>query len=171
MNRKTVLFVDGYNILNAWSELKKILDDDLEGAREKLNDYMYEYAAFYGEDVFVVYDAYLTDSKKEKIETHNGVTIVYTKENQTADSYIERKVNELSSDVRILIKVATSDWVQQRQILGSGGIRLTPFELKEKCVRIRRKIKWKMDHNTRENRTSGHHSFKKLGSLLKEHKK
>lgn len=171
MNRKTVLFVDGYNIINAWPELKGSLDEDLEGARDKLNNYMFEYASFYGEDVYIVYDAYLTDSKKEKIEVINGVTIVYTKENQTADTYIERKVNELSEDVRIMIKVVTSDWVQQRQILGSGGIRLTPFELKDKCVRIRRKIKWNLEKKKSENRTFGHRSFKKLENLLNNDQK
>lgn len=171
MNQKTVLFVDGYNILNAWPELKNALEDDLEGARDKLNNYMFEYASFYGEDVYVVYDAYLTDSKKENIEFLNGVTIVYTKENQTADTYIERQVNELSKDVRILIKVATSDWVQQRQILGSGGIRLTPFELMDKCVRIRRKIKWNLEQKKTQDREFGHKSFKKLEKLLKNEQK
>lgn len=55
--------VDGYNVINAWSELKKHLTDDFEGAREKLNDYMFEYAAYYGEIVYVVYDAYQQKQK------------------------------------------------------------------------------------------------------------
>lgn len=172
-HRKTVLFVDGYNVLNQWPELKHILEDDLEGAREKLNDYMFEYAAYYGEEVFVVYDAYLTDSKKTKIESFGSVHIVFTKENQTADSYIEREVNRLSEDVRIMIKVVTSDWVQQRQILGSGGLRLTPWELKDKCVRIRRKIEHKANKLSEEalKAPSGHRSLRKLGELLKEDQK
>lgn len=145
MNQKIILLVDGYNILNAWPELKQMLNHDLEGARERLNDYMYEYAAYYGEEVYVVYDAYTRNNKLENIEILNGVQIVYTKENQTADTFIERKVQELSRDVRLLIKVVTADWVQQRQILGSGGIRLTPWELKDKCVRIRRSIQWRKE--------------------------
>lgn len=172
-HRKTVLFVDGYNVLNAWPELKTILEDDLEGAREKLNDYMHEYAAYYGEEVYVVYDAYLTSSKKEKIEVFDHVHIVYTKENQTADSFIEREVKRLSEDVRIMIKVATSDWVQQRQILGSGGIRLTPWELKDKCARIRRKIEHRFQKVEEQNAKmpSGHQSLRKLSELLKERQK
>jgi len=172
-HHKTVLFVDGYNILNAWPDLKRLLEVDLEGAREKLNDYMFEYAAYYGEEVCVVYDAYMTHSKKENIEKVNRVKIVYTKENQTADTYIEREVKKLSSDVRILVRVATSDWVQQRQILGNGGIRMTPWELKDKCVRIRRKIErsiQKEQNNTKEAEIS-RHSLKNLGNLLKEHEK
>lgn len=143
INKKTILFVDGYNIINAWSDLKKLLEYDLEGSREKLNDYMYEYAAYYGEEVWVIYDAYQTSSKKENIDKINGIHIVYTKEKQTADAYIEKAVKDCSNDRRILVKIATSDWVQQRQVLGSGGIRMTPHELKEKCSRIRRKIDMK----------------------------
>lgn len=168
--RKTILLVDGYNIINAWSELKTMLEVDLEGARERLNDYMYEYAAYYGEEVYVVYDAYLRSGKIEKIETLHNVHIVYTKENQTADAFIEKKVRTLASDVRLLIKVVTSDWAQQRQVLGSGGIRLTPFELKEKCVRIRTKIEQKFQER-HEKPTEGHGSFEKLSDLLKESKK
>ncbi len=172
INKKTILFVDGYNIINAWPELKKIINEDLEGTRTKLNEYLFEYAAFYGEEVWVVYDAYMTNSKKEKIEKKNGINIVYTKENQTADSYIERSVKEYSSDGRILIKIATSDWVQQRQVLGNGGIRLTPWELMDKCVRIRTKIKRKYKTEkelkfTLESRIS-HSSLKKLNDLLKD---
>lgn len=172
-HRKTVLFVDGYNVLNAWPELKVILEDDLEGARVKLNDFMHEYAAFYGEEVYVVYDAYLTASKKEKIESYDLVHIVYTKENQTADSFIEREVKRLSEDVRIMIKVTTSDWVQQRQILGSGGIRLTPWELKDKCARIRRKIEHrsKKSEERRSNEPSSHQTLRKLSKLLEEQQK
>lgn len=169
-NRKTILLVDGYNIINAWPELKVLLDEDFEGARERLNDYMFEYAAYYGEEVYVVYDAYLTASKKENIEERYNVHIVYTKENQTADAFIEKKVKQLASDVRIMIKVVTSDWVQQRQVLGSGGIRLTPWELKDKCVRIRRKIERKFkkrDETTVESRID-QNSFKKLSDLLKD---
>jgi predicted RNA-binding protein with PIN domain len=172
-HHKTVLFVDGYNILNAWSELKNMLEVDLEGAREKLNDYMYEYAAYYDEEVYVVYDAYMTHSKKEKIELLNKVYLVFTKENQTADTFIEREVNKRASDVRILCKVATSDWVQQRQILGSGAIRMTPWELKDKCVRIRKKIErtYRKEQESLEERDFIHHSLKKLGKLFKEHEK
>lgn len=172
-HHKTVLFVDGYNVLNAWPELKSVLEVDLEGAREKLNDYMYEYAAYYDESVYVVYDAYMTHSKKEKIELINKVHIIFTKENQTADTFIEREVNKLSSDVRVLTKVVTSDWVQQRQILGSGAIRITPWELKDKCVRIRKKIarNFQKEQETMEERKFSHRTLKKLRDLFKEDEK
>jgi predicted RNA-binding protein with PIN domain len=167
---RTVLLVDGYNVLNAWPELKVLLDTDFDGAREKLNDFMIEYSTYYGEVVYVVYDAYLTNSKIEKIESVGNVHIVYTKENQTADAFIEKKVRELSADVRLLIKVATSDWVQQRQVLGSGGIRLTPYELKEKCMRIRKRVErqYQMSKDSTIESRLGEGSFSKLKDLLKE---
>lgn len=170
MHRRTILLVDGYNILNAWPLLKPMLSDDLEGARERLNDYMFEYAAYYGEEVYVVYDAYARNNKLENIESFDHVHIIYTKENQTADAYIEKKVRELSEDVRLTIKVVTSDWVQQRQVLGSGGIRLTPWELKDKCDRIRKRIQRNIEKNGK-NVPVTNRSFEKLGRLLKESKK
>lgn len=170
MHRKTILLVDGYNILNAWSELKVMLDVDLEGARERLNDYMFEYAAFYDEEVYVVYDAYTISGRQVKIETLHHVHVVYTKENQTADAYIEKLVNEFGSDVRLTVKVVTSDWVQQRQVLGSGGIRLTPFELRDKCMRIRRRVERQFKEATDDHVESriGKGSFDKLNNLLKK---
>lgn len=172
INKKTILFVDGYNIINAWPDLKKILDFDLESSREKLNEYMFEYSCFYDEEVWIVYDAYQTASKKAKIENRNGVRIVFTKENQTADSYIERAVKMNSSDGRILLKVATSDWAHQRQVLGNGGIRLAPWELKDKCDRIRTNINNKYNedddlNSTLESRISNS-SLKKLNDLMKD---
>ncbi|MBN2795000.1 MAG: NYN domain-containing protein [Clostridia bacterium] len=170
MHRKVVLLVDAYNIINAWSELKYLAEHDLEGAREKLNNDMLEYAAYYGEEVYIVYDAYARDNKLEHVETINHVHIIYTKENQTADSYIEKKVATLSEDPRLLIKVVTSDWVQQRQVLGSGGIRLTPYELKDKCTRIISKVQRKMklaDENHNKNSVLA----SKLASLLNKSQK
>lgn len=139
----SVIFVDGYNVLNAWPELVGMLEDDFEGARDRLNNAMFEYAAYYGETVYVVYDAYQQKNKRVNIEKLHDVYIVYTKTNQTADAYIEKKVKDLAKDLRLTVKVVTSDWVQQRQILGSGGIRLTPLELKEKCLKIKAGVRRK----------------------------
>ena len=167
MSHRIILFVDGYNVINAWSELNKHLMDDFEGARQKLNDYMFEYAAYYGEIVYVVYDAYQQKNKKINIEKRHGVYIVYTKSNQTADAYIEKKVEELGKDLRLTIKVATSDWVQQRQVLGSGGIRLTPQELYEKCKNIQRKILRKTEKQI-YSQDMVHKPLIKLKSMLRE---
>lgn len=167
IQNQTVLFVDGYNVINAWPDLKRMLDDDFEGARERLNDYMFEYASFYGETVYVVYDAYQQKNKQVNIEKIHDVYIVYTKTNQTADTYIEKKVKQLGEDLRLTVKVVTSDWVQQRQILGSGGFRLTPYELKEKCLNIKVRIQRKAEkHSLPQGMKTS--SLSQLKSLLKE---
>ena len=172
INRRTILYVDGYNIINAWPNLKKTLNFDLGDSRDMLNEYMFEYSVYYGEEVWVVYDAYMTNSKKEKIEKKDDLYIVYTKEYQTADSFIEKAVKTNSVDGRIILKVATSDWAQQRQILGSGGIRLTPWELKASYDGIRKKIEKKYKHkkplnSTIESRMS-EKSLAKLAELIKK---
>lgn len=86
--KKSYLIVDGYNIINAWEQLKEIALNDLEGAREKLIHYIIEYAEFTGKKAIIVFDAYNVKNSKEKIEERKYVTVVYTKEHQTADSYI-----------------------------------------------------------------------------------
>ena len=95
-NKKDYLIVDGYNIINAWDELKEIAISDLEHAREKLIDAIIEYAEFTGRLGIIVFDAYNIKSCKEKIEKRKNITIVYTKEYQTADSYIEKFIGSLS---------------------------------------------------------------------------
>ena len=104
-NKKDYLIVDGYNIINAWDELKEIAISDLEHAREKLIDAIIEYAEFTGRLGIIVFDAYNIKSCKEKIEKRKNITIVYTKEYQTADSYIEKFIGSLSKydDVKVAI--------------------------------------------------------------------
>jgi Predicted RNA-binding protein containing a PIN domain len=92
---KEYLVIDGYNIINAWQELKAIARTDLEGARDRLVEIMLEYSAFSGVEVIIVFDAYRVKGGSEVEIKHPRVTVVYTKENQTADSYIEKVIGEL----------------------------------------------------------------------------
>ena len=140
-NAKEYLIVDGYNIINAWDELKNIGKEDLEGAREKLIDNIIEYCSYTGSKGIVVFDAYQVKNSKEKIEDRKNVTIVYTKEHQTADSYIEKYINKLSK--YDIIKVATNDYAEQQIILGKGATRISSRELKLDLISIRNKIKSK----------------------------
>ena len=127
-NKKDYLIVDGYNIINAWDELKEIAISDLEHAREKLIDAIIEYAEFTGRLGIIVFDAYNIKSCKEKIEKRKNITIVYTKEYQTADSYIEKFISTLSKYDEV--KVATNDYAEQQIVLGKGASRISARELK-----------------------------------------
>ena len=126
--KNSYLIVDGYNIINAWSQLKEISKNDLEHAREKLIHYIIEYAQFTGKKAIIVFDAYNVKNSKEKVEERKYVTIVYTKEHQTADSYIEKFISTLSKYDEI--QVATSDYAEQQIVLGKGATRISARELK-----------------------------------------
>lgn len=140
-NKKDYLIVDGYNIINAWDELKDISITDLEHAREKLIDAIIEYAEFTGRLGIIVFDAYNIKSCKEKIEKRKNITIVYTKEHQTADSYIEKFIWTLSKYDDV--KVATNDYAEQQIVLGKGASRITSRELKLDLENAKSKIKEK----------------------------
>ncbi len=117
------LLVDGYNIIFAWEDLKALAQQDLAAARAVLVDILANYRAFRSCEVILVFDAYKVKGNPGSVERQNNVTIVYTKEAQTADSYIERATYELSRDNRV--RVATSDGLEQMIILGHGAMRLS----------------------------------------------
>ena len=139
INKNSYLIIDGYNIINAWDQLKDLSKDDLEGAREKLIHYIIEYAQYTGKKAIVVFDAYNVKNSKEKIEKRKYITIVYTKEHQTADSYIEKFIGSLSKYDNV--EVATSDYAEQQIILGKGATRISARELKLYIDNVMTKIK------------------------------
>ena len=117
------LLVDGYNIIFAWEELKELAQQDLSIARSALEDILANYRAFRSCEVILVFDAYKVKGNPGSVEKRNNVHIVYTKEAQTADNYIERTTYELSKNHQV--RVATSDGLEQVIILGHGAMRLS----------------------------------------------
>lgn len=139
--KKEYLFVDGYNIINDWSELKAISTLSLEESRNELIDTMAEYRCYTGIEVVVVFDAHLVKASVQKNETIKGIEVVYTKEHQTADKYIEKEVDKIGKVKKV--KVATSDWVEQQVILGRGATRISARELKIEIGELKRAIERK----------------------------
>lgn len=131
------IFVDGYNVLNAWDEVKKY-KDDFEFARFKLVDMLCDYASFSGVKVVVVFDAHKQLGGVERNEKHKGIDVVFTKEGEIADCYIERKVYLLSE--KHDIGVVTSDNLEQNIVLQMGAIRITPMEFLENIKQTNSKI-------------------------------
>lgn len=123
------MVVDGYNIINAWSDIFDLRKEPLEDYRDKLLDMLSNYQGYKNVEVIVVFDAHLVKGGQEKQEDYDKIKVVYTKENETADNFIERFVYRMAREHRI--RVATSDYLEQRIILSSGGIRMSPRELKE----------------------------------------
>lgn len=123
------LIIDGYNIINSWNDIFDLRKEPLEDCRVKLLDLLSNYQGYKNIEVIVVFDAHLVSGGQEKQETYGKLTVIYTKENESADNYIERFVYRMAGKHQI--RVATSDYLEQRMILSDGGIRMSSRELKE----------------------------------------
>ncbi|SHF47496.1 hypothetical protein SAMN02746089_01989 [Caldanaerobius fijiensis DSM 17918] len=134
-----VLFVDGYNIINAWPELKDLSKANLELARQELINMMVEYKAYKGIEVFVVFDALYVKGAANRTEMYKGVHVVFSKYGETADHYIEKNIAKYIKN-NCIVKVATSDWVEQQVIMAQGAIRVSASELKEELKRFKESI-------------------------------
>ncbi len=117
------LLVDGYNIIFAWEELKAIAKDELMAARERLIDILCEYSRVKGSELILVFDAYKVKNNPGAVEKINNISVVYTKEAETADMYIEKVTHQLGRHNRV--RVATSDNLEQLIILGNGALRVS----------------------------------------------
>ena len=117
------LLVDGYNIIFAWDELKRLAAVDVAAARAALTSILSNYQGFRKSRVILVFDAYQVKGNPGSVETVDGVKVVYTREAQTADAYIERATYELRRERRV--RVATSDSLEQLIILGHGAARVS----------------------------------------------
>ena len=122
------LLVDGYNIIFAWDELNSLAKADINAAREALVNLLSNYQSIRKCRLIVVFDAYKVKGGVGSIEKRHGLHIVYTKEAETADMYIEQASYDLSRKHRV--RVATSDGMEQMIILGHGAQRLSATELK-----------------------------------------
>ncbi len=139
------LLVDGYNIIHAWDSLRAVAREDLDGARARLIDRLRNYQGWKKCKVIVVFDAYKVKGNPGSVEKAGEVYVVYTKEAETADMYIERTTYALAKERREhRVRVATSDGLEQMIILGHGAVRMPAaeleFELNQVEADIRRAI-------------------------------
>lgn len=128
--RGRVLIVDGYNVINVRKPVRESLA--LEDARRALTDRLHDYAGWSGQQIVLVYDAWLSDRMQRSVEERGPLKVVFTMKGETADRYIERLCDELSEDValrRVEVRVATSDCVEQTIAFGRGAVRLSSQEL------------------------------------------
>ena len=145
---KEYLLVDGYNIIFAWEDLKELAASNIDGAREKLMDILCNYQGFKKCTLILVFDAYKVKGNPGSVETYHNIHVVYTKEAETADQYIEKTVHEIGRKYRVT--VATSDQLEQVIILGQGGRRMSARELLEDVIEVRQQIR----ETAREKRSS-----------------
>ncbi len=133
------LLVDGYNIIFAWEELKEIAQSDLTAARDKLMDMLSNYQGFKKCRLILVFDAYKVKGNPGQKTTYNNIDVVYTKEAETADMYIEKCTHQLSKDN--YVRVATSDGLEQMIIIGQGAVRLSANDLKNELNETNRHLR------------------------------
>lgn len=124
------LLVDGYNIIFAWEELSGLAGSDLNAARGRLTDILCNYQAFRKMHLILVFDAYRVKGNPGSVERYHNIDVVYTKEAETADQYIEKVTHEMSRKNH-RVRVATSDGLEQIIIMGAGAIRVSARELRE----------------------------------------
>jgi small GTP-binding protein len=131
--QKEYLLVDGYNVIYASDELKALAAQDLKAARDSLVDILINFQGYRKENVILVFDAYRVRGGTEHMEDHAGLTVIYTKEAETADQYIEKAAHEIGKKYRVT--VATSDAIEQVIVMSGGAIRLSARDFWEEIKR------------------------------------
>jgi len=160
---KEYLFVDGYNIINSWEDLKKTAQISLEEARYELMEILSEYNHFSDIEIIVVFDAHFVKRNTGSVEEYKGITAIFTKENETADNYIERILDDIGRIKRI--RVATSDWLEQQMVLSRGGTRISARELEIEIKDEYRLIKKRKKNNGKNDLQLGNLDEKTLKKL------
>lgn len=137
--RKEYIIVDGYNMIFAWEDLKPLAETELEAARTRLMDMLADYRAFRGCELVLVFDAYrVKGNRGSRFDRHN-VHVVYTRENETGDMYIEKLANSIGRNYKV--KVATSDALIQLSALRSGILRVSAREFEGEVKGVLEQIK------------------------------
>ncbi len=136
--KKSLYIIDGYNVIFAFEELAAIAEVDLEDARRHLCDILANYHSFTKRDIVVVFDAYNVKGAVERKYDHHGVNVVFTKEGELGDTYIERLTHEIGRDFSV--RVVTSDALIQLQAVRSGVLRLSAREFREEILNVDKEI-------------------------------
>jgi predicted RNA-binding protein with PIN domain len=136
--RRKLTILDGYNLIYAWEPLAEEAKFSLERARDALMDIVADYAAFTKTELLLVFDAYLVKDGTGSEFERNGVKVVYTKQNQTADTYIEKITHDLGPDYSI--RVVTGDYLLQISALTAGVSRMTAKEFIGEVTRVGQEI-------------------------------
>lgn len=133
------LLVDGYNIIFAWEELKDLAKTNLDAARGRLMDILCDYQGFTKCHLILVFDAYKVKGNPGEVGKYHNIHVVYTKEAETADMYIEKATKEIAPNHRV--RVATSDGLEQLIIMGHGAMRVSAAEFYREVMETKKKVR------------------------------
>ena len=142
--------MDGYNIIHAWEELKALSQTSLDAARKALMDILSNYQGFKKCRVILVFDAYKVKGNPGSVEKYHNIHVVYTKEAETADAYIERVTYEIGKHHRV--RVATSDGAEQLIILGHGALRVSARTFRQEIEQAEGQIAQLIAQNNRRSK-------------------
>lgn len=160
---KEYLLVDGYNIIFAWEDLNELAKTSMEGARNKLMDILCNYQGYKKCTLILVFDAYRVEGGQGAVEKYHNIHVVYTKEAETADQYIEKTVHEIGKKHHVT--VATSDALEQVIILGQGAARMSARNLQEEIRMMKQEIR---EYYIEKQKKSGTYLFEHLPEDLAE---
>jgi uncharacterized protein len=132
------IFVDGYNVINSWPQLRDIKNSSYESARTMLIDMLQNYSAFKGWNIILVFDAHKVKGSLEKKERMRNLVVVFTKEGESADNYIERMVNNIGRTLEVY--VVTSDSLEQQVTFQRGAVRISSLEFYHSMMMDNNKI-------------------------------
>ena len=142
------LLVDGYNVIFSWEELKELAEVNIDGARTKLMDILSNYQGFKNCTLILVFDAYKVEGHECEITKYHNIHVVYTKEAETADQYIEKVVHQIGRKYKVT--VATSDGLEQVIIRGQGAALLSARELRDEISLVKEQIRMENDRRTQK---------------------
>ena len=137
--KKEYLLVDGYNIIFAWEELNELAKASIDAARNKLMDILSNYQGFSGCTLILVFDAYKVKGNQGEVQKYHNIYVVYTKETETADQYIEKTTHEIGRKYKVT--VATSDALEQVIVMGQGAYRISARDFYEEVERTEKQIR------------------------------
>ena len=144
-SKEEYLLVDGYNIIFSWDELKKLSEINIDSARDKLMDILCNYQGYKKNIIILVFDAYKVPRKDRDISKYQNIYVVYTKEAETADQYIEKTTHKIGNKFKVT--VATSDRLEQMIVWGDGAVRLSASALREEIIKTNKEIQENLVNN------------------------
>ena len=144
------IFVDGYNVINSWPNLKGIKEYSYESSRLQLIEILQNYSGYIGCKIFIIFDAQLVKGSIQKKERQGNLIVVFTKEGETADDYIERMSNNIGRKAEVC--VVTSDSLEQQVAFQRGATRMSSIEFYHEVLSTKKKIKLNIERRYLEKR-------------------
>ena len=152
------LLVDGYNIIFAWDELKELAKINIDGAREALIEVLNNYQGYKKCNIIAVFDAYKVKGGVRREERHGNIDVVFTKEAETADTYIERTTHEMKGKYQV--RVATSDRLEQMIIMGNDAFKVSAKEFKAEIEHANAEISAFLEEYNRKARMNNRNTIR-----------